>query len=279
MIRGNVVVTGASTGIGQATALRLARAGWHVLAGVRKAADGEALAAQVATIEPVLIDVADGATIAAAAEQVGGRPLTGLVNNAGIALGGPLEYFPIDDLRRQLEVNVVGLVATTQAMLPAIRRGTGRIVNIGSVGGRVSSGFVGPYNASKFALEALTDALRQELSPWGIRVVVVEPGAVSTPIWGKGADQVAAAADTLGPEAVERYGTAMRAFATLTTKLNKQGISPEKVAAVIEKALTTSRPRPRYLVGPDAHVQVAARAVLPARAMDALTIKLMGVDR
>jgi NAD(P)-dependent dehydrogenase (short-subunit alcohol dehydrogenase family) len=279
MVRGNVVVTGASTGIGQATAVRLAGAGWHVLAGVRKAPDGAALVAQAASIEPLIIDVADEASIAAAAEQVGDRPLSGLVNNAGIALGGPLEYFPVEDLRRQLEVNVVGLVATTQAMLPAIRRGTGRIVNMGSVGGRVSSGFDGPYNASKFALEALTDSLRQELSPWKIRVIVVEPGAVSTPIWGKGADQVTAAADTLGPEAQQRYGSALAAFATLTAKLNRQGITPDKVAAVIQKALTTSRPRSRYLVGPDAHVQVAARAILPARAMDAVTIRMMGVGR
>jgi NAD(P)-dependent dehydrogenase (short-subunit alcohol dehydrogenase family) len=270
-----VLVTGASTGIGRATAEHLQSRGFHVIAGVRKEADGADLAAR--GIEIALIDVTDAATIDATAKQVGDRPLAGLVNNAGIAIGGPLEFMPIDKLRQQLEVNVVGLVATTQALLPALRRATGRVVNIGSVGGRVSSPFVGPYNASKHAVEAITDSWRQELAPWGIHVVVVEPGAVSTPIWAKGSEQVREAKESLPPEALDRYGRAMSAFDGIMAKMDRMGIGADKVAEVVEKALTSRRPRPRYLVGTDAHVQVGLKALLPARALDAATRKLLGV--
>lgn len=268
-----VLVTGASTGIGHATATHLRSRGWHVLAGVRRQQDGESLAAQ--GIEVVLLDVTDEASIAAAAKQVGERPLHGLVNNAGVAIGGPLEFLPVERLRQQLEVNVVGLVAVTQALLPALRRGTGRIVNIGSVGGRVASPFIAPYNASKHAVEAITDSLRQELAPWGMHVVVVEPGSVSTPIWAKGVEQVKEARETLPEEAVERYGAEMAAFDKIMQRMDRMGIPPVKVAQVVEKALTSSRPRPRYLVGPDAHVQVGLKTLLPTRVLDAATRKIM----
>jgi NAD(P)-dependent dehydrogenase (short-subunit alcohol dehydrogenase family) len=268
-----VLVTGASTGIGHATATHLRSRGWHVLAGVRRQADGEPLAEQ--GIEVVLLDVADEASVAAAAKQVGERPLHGLVNNAGIAVGGPLEYLPVERLRQQLEVNVVGLVAVTQALLPALRRGTGRVVNIGSVGGRVASPFIGPYNASKHAVEAITDAWRQELAPWGMHVVVVEPGSVSTPIWAKGTEQVKDQRETLPAEAIERYGKEMAAFDGIMARMDRMGIAPVKVASVVEKALTASRPRPRYLVGTDAHVQVGLKTLLPTRVLDAATRRLM----
>jgi NAD(P)-dependent dehydrogenase (short-subunit alcohol dehydrogenase family) len=242
---------------------------------VRRQQDGERLAA--AGAEVVLLDVTDEASVAAAAKQLGDRPLHGLVNNAGIAIGGPLEHLPLERLRQQLEVNVVGLVAVTQAVLPAIRKATGRVVNIGSVGGRVASPFVGPYNASKHAVEAITDAWRQELAPWGIRVVVVEPGAVSTPIWSKGVEQVKEARETLPPVAMEQYGKEIAAFDAIMARMDRMGIEPAKVARVVERALTAPRPRPRYLVGPDAHVQVGLKTLLPTRVLDAATRKLAGL--
>ena len=269
----NVLVTGASTGIGRTTAEHLKARGFHVIAGVRKEADGKALADQ--GIEIALIDVTDSATIEATAKQVGDRPLAGLVNNAGIPSGGPLEYLPLDKLRQVLEVNVIGLVATTQAMLPALRRGTGRVVNISSISGRVSSPFVGPYSASKFAVEALSDAWRQELAPWGLKVISVEPGSVATPIWTKAAGEVAEAQETYSPEALERYASAMTAMDGILARLDKMGIAPVRVAKVIEKALTVRNPRPRYLVGPDAHAQVGVKTLLPTRVLDRATAKLM----
>jgi NAD(P)-dependent dehydrogenase (short-subunit alcohol dehydrogenase family) len=271
----NVLVTGASTGIGRATAEHLKRRGFHVIAGVRKEADGKELADL--GIEIALIDVTDEATIAATAKQVGDRPLAGLVNNAGISIGGPMEFLPIDKLRQQLEVNVIGLVATTQAMMPALRLATGRVVNIGSVAGRVASPFVAPYNASKFAVEAITDAWRQELAPWGIKMIVIEPGSVSTPIWTKGAEQVAEARETLPVEALEKYGKAMSAFDGILARMDRMGIEPVKVAQLVEKALTARSPRARYLIGPDARMQVGLKTVLPTRAFDKAVEKLMGL--
>ena len=183
---GTVVITGASTGIGRATALRLARAGFDVLAGVRREEDGAALRGEDGRIEPVLVDVTDAGQVAGLAARVGGAPLAGLVNNAGIAVAGPLEGIPLDDVRRQYEVNVFGLLAVTQALLQSIRAGHGRIVNIGSIGGRINTPFVGPYSSSKAAVRSLSAALRRELRPWDIRVALVEPGALDTPIWRKG---------------------------------------------------------------------------------------------
>ncbi|MEK7693262.1 MAG: SDR family oxidoreductase, partial [Chloroflexota bacterium] len=184
----SVVITGASTGIGEACALHLDALGWRVFAGVRKGADGEALQRKAsARLIPVRIDVTDQASIASAcdavAQELGARGLDGLVNNAGIAVAAPLEFVPIDDLRRQLEINVIGQIAVTQAFLALIRTARGRIVNIGSVSGKLATPFTGPYSASKFAMEALTDALRIELRPWKIEVSIVEPGSIATPIW------------------------------------------------------------------------------------------------
>ena len=275
---GTVVVTGASTGIGRATALHLDGLGYEVLAGVRRDQDGDALrAAGSERLKALTLDVTEPASIEQAAKTVGQTPLAGLVNNAGIAIGGPLEYVQLDAVRRQFEVNVLGVLAVTQAFMPALRRGTGRVITVGSVGGRVSSPFVGPYSASKYAVEALTDALRQELRPWGMHVIVVEPGAVTTPIWGKGAEQVDDLAGSLDSEAQERYGPAMSSFGALMDKLDRRGIAPEKVARVVARALTAARPRTRYLVGPDARAQLALKTVLPDRVMDALTARFLGV--
>jgi len=183
----SALVSGASTGIGEACALHLDRLGWRVFAGVRRQADGERLQAQSsARLTPVSLDITDEAEVAAAAKAVAealdGGGLSGLVNNAGIGLGGPVEYLPLDHWRRQLEVNVLGQLAVTQALMPLIRNATGRIVFIGSISGRVATPMLAPYSASKHALEAICESMRHELRPFGIRTVLVEPGAIKTPI-------------------------------------------------------------------------------------------------
>ena len=261
-----VVVTGAAKGIGQATALHLAKLGFHVFAGVRKAADGAALQAQAgAGLTPVLLEVTASDQIAAAAQQisatVGAAGLYGLVNNAGMAVPAPLEYVPLDELRRQLEINVVGQVAVTQALLSLIRQARGRIVNVSSIGGRLASPLMGPYNMSKFAMEAMTDVLRQELQADGIAVVAIQPGAVATPIWSTAtatADQLLAA---MPPAMLERYSKLIEGIRKFAANGAKNGAPPQVVADAIAQALTAARPRTRYVVGRDA--QFAARFVAP----------------
>lgn len=271
--RGAVVVTGASSGIGEAAVQSLARLGFDILAGVRKDADGERLRAE--RIEPLRIDVTDADLIAAAAAQLGDRPLAGLVNNAGIAVTAPLEFVPLEELRRQLEVNLVGQVAVTQAFLPALRRGRGRIVNIGSIGGRVAAPLLGPYAASKFALEGITDALRRELRPWGIEVAIVEPSTIATPIWGKGAETGDAILAGLPPEAEQRYGRMIATMRAIAARGPSEGLPPQAVADVIVHALTARRPRTRYLVGRDAQVSARLAALLPDRLFDGLVARML----
>ena len=275
-----VLITGASTGIGRATAVRLAGGGWDVFAGVRRVEDGESVRAESPDrIHPVIVDVTDQATIDAAAlvvrEAVKGRGLAGLVNNAGITVQGPLEFLPLDDLRNQLEVNVVGQIAVTQAVMPEIRAATGRIVNMGSVGGRITHPFIGPYHASKFAIEALTAAMRKELRPWGIDVIVVEPGSMATEIWDKGDRGAGELLEKVGERGRELYGASLEKFRGLAAKAGERGRPPDAVAQVVEKALTAKRPRTRYLVGPDAKAQVALNTVLPARALDAVEARVL----
>ncbi|MCC6338554.1 MAG: SDR family NAD(P)-dependent oxidoreductase [Acidimicrobiia bacterium] len=280
-IGSTVLVTGASTGIGRATALRLAAAGWRVFAGVRRDADGRALAdASAGSLTPVVLDVTDPAQIAAAADSiadaVGGAGLAGLVNNAGIARGGPVEYLPVDDWRLQFEVNLFGQVAVTQAMMPLLRDARGRIVFIGSNSGRISTPMMAPYGASKFAIEALAASMRLELRPWGMKVVVVEPGAVKTAIWEKGralADELEA---VMPADAASRYGDQIAAIRKGIETQDRTGIPADRVAAVVEKALTADRPRARYQVGIDSHVSAAASRVLPDRLLDVAVAKLAG---
>lgn len=280
-IGSTVLVTGASTGIGRATALRLAAAGWRVFAGVRRDADGRALAdASAGSLTPVALDVTDPAQIAAAvdsiADAVGGAGLAGLVNNAGIARGGPVEYLPVDDWRLQFEVNLFGQVAVTQAMMPLLRDARGRIVFIGSNSGRISTPMMAPYGASKFAIEALAASMRLELRPWGMKVVVVEPGAVKTAIWEKGralADELEA---VMPADAASRYGDQIAAIRKGIETQDRTGIPADRVAAVVEKALTADRPRARYQVGIDSHVSAAASRVLPDRLLDVAVAKLAG---
>ena len=195
MATGIAIVTGASSGIGEATALHLRDLGFDVHAGVRRDEDAQRLAGL--GLQPLKLDVTDPDSIAAAATSIRGRPVAALVNNAGIAVSAPLELVPIDQLRNQMEINFIGQVAVTQALLPALRSARGRIVNVSSIGGRIALPLAGPYAASKFALEAATDSLRRELRHLGVKVIAVEPGGVKTPIWDKGsetADSMLAAA-------------------------------------------------------------------------------------
>jgi NAD(P)-dependent dehydrogenase (short-subunit alcohol dehydrogenase family) len=276
-VNGAVVITGASTGIGEATARRLVNKGFQVFAGVRKEADAERLRSAGAT--PVTIDVTDERSIAAAAEQVGEQlsgGLAGLVNNAGATLPGPVEFVTLDELRRQFEINTFGHVAVTQAFMPMLRRATGRIVFVGSVGGRTALPFIGPYAGSKAAIASLAVSLRQELAPWGMHVSVVEPGTVATPIWDKGDESVKRAVESMPPEGRERYGRSMEQGNETVLKLARRGVKPDRVARVIESALTSRRPRTRYLVG-DAWIQYPLSRLLPDRLFDRLVARQLGI--
>ncbi|MDO7881249.1 SDR family oxidoreductase [Salinibacterium soli] len=269
----SVLVTGASTGIGRATALRLDRAGFAVFAGVRRSEDAEALAADGSErLVPVLLDVTVDTQIAEAAaliaERVGDAGLDGLVNNAGIAAAAPLEFVPLDELRHQLEVNVVGQVAVTQSVLPLLRSARGRIVNVTSIGGIIAGGMLGPYNASKFALEAITHALRNELAPWGIEAIAIEPGQIATPIWSSASDRADRMLERMPGRAHELYGRAIAGARKYAKRAAESGISPDEVAAAIEKALTVRRPRTRYTVGTDALLGATLLARLPDRTRD-----------
>ncbi|MBI1259012.1 MAG: SDR family NAD(P)-dependent oxidoreductase [Chloroflexi bacterium] len=269
-----VVVTGASKGIGQATAVRLAKAGFIVFASVRKAADGEALRRENPAIRPLLIDVTDTQSIAEAAvqvrNQVAGSGLYGLVNNAGIAVAAPLEFLPLDDFRKQMEVNLVGQLAVTQAFLACLRQARGRIINVSSIGGRIAGPLMGAYHASKFALEGMSDSLRQQLAPWGMEVVVIEPGAIATPIWETGTQTADDLVNRMSPEVSELYGQQMAAGRSWAEQSAKNGAPADKVAQVIETALTHARPRTRYTVGTDALVGSRIIARLPDRLRDRL---------
>lgn len=278
--RDAVMITGASTGIGRATALYLAGKGLRVLAGVRKPADGERLVADGGDgIEPLIIDVADAESIEHATmdlgERLGGSRLRGLVNNAGIAVGGPQELLPLSEWRRQLEVNVFGLIDTTQRVLPHLLRDRGRVVNVGSIGGLVATPLMGPYAASKFAVEAITASLRMELAPFGVWAACVEPGAVKTEIWKKGDEQIGRFKSELPAEAMARYQPLTEAMERFSTRGKTQGVEPIRVARAVEHALLAKRPRTRYPVGPDARMLVALRWLLPDRALEWLMFKMM----
>lgn len=274
MSPGAVVITGASTGIGRACALRLDRGGFDVFAGVRKPADAEALTAEGSDrLRPLTIDVLDADSIASAAAEVNkatGGKLAGLVNNAGIALAGPIEGVDLNELRRQFEVNVFGQVAVTQAFLASVRAASGRVVFMSSIGGRNALPYISPYSASKHALEAIGDALRIEMRPFGVEVAIIEPGSVATPIWDKSGAEAVAAREEYGPEIERLYGERMDHMRALAEKTGKRGVDPDDVAKAVEHALTASKPRTRYVVGTEAKVQLKLSAALPRRTMDRL---------
>jgi NAD(P)-dependent dehydrogenase (short-subunit alcohol dehydrogenase family) len=272
--RGLVIVTGASSGIGEAIALHLHDGGFSVLAGVRRDEDAERLRSRGLT--PIRLDVTVSEQLAAARAEVGDRPLAGLVNNAGILSGGPLEFVPIDDLREQLEVNVVGQVAVTQAFIGGLRAGRGRIVNVGSISGRLATPMIGPYVAAKFALEGLTDTLRRELALQGIDVIMIEPGGVKTPLIGRASQWVEQLYGDSPPELAQRYGAMLTVMLEHTNKIDRQtGIDASAVAEVVGKALTVRRPRTRYLVGRDAIIQATMAKLLPDRVLDRLLLSLI----
>jgi NAD(P)-dependent dehydrogenase (short-subunit alcohol dehydrogenase family) len=277
---GAVVVTGASTGIGRATALLLDAEGYRVFAGVRKEADARELGKDGSDrLTPVTIDVTDASQIESArqevADAVGEAGLVGLVNNAGVGGGGPIEFMPLDELRNTLEVNLIGQVAVSQAFIPLIRRGKGTIVFIASIGGRVASPFMSPYNTSKFAIEALGESLRHELRPWGIDVAVVEPGSIDTEIWTKGNEQLREQLGEMPEDARRLYGRQVTRFGEVLNETASRGIAPEKVAEVIHKAIASDKPRHRYLVGTDAKIGARLKGTLPDRTFSKLAARQM----
>jgi NAD(P)-dependent dehydrogenase (short-subunit alcohol dehydrogenase family) len=276
----SVLVTGASTGIGRATALHLDASGWKVFAGVRKPEDAESLReAASSRLAPVFLDVTVADQIAAAAELIeqeseGG--LDGLVNNAGVAIPGPLETVPIEDFRRQLEVNLVAYVAVTQALLEQIRRAEGRVVFVSSIGGRIAFPFGGPYHASKFGTEAIGDVFRQELRPWGLKVSIVEPGSIDTPIWERG-QRMGEEIEAKSPRTNLLYGAAIEKFRRVIEDTAERGIPPEKVATAIAHALESSRPRARYLVGLDAKLQARLKPLIPTSVFDRIVARQLNL--
>ncbi|HZO93152.1 MAG TPA: SDR family oxidoreductase [Candidatus Baltobacteraceae bacterium] len=259
-----VLVTGASSGIGEDAARALARRGFVVYAGVRNDADAARVATLHENVRPVLLDVTDATQIAAAAQVVRERgvPLRALVNNAGVPVAGPLEYLPVEDLRRQFEINVVGQLAVTQAMLPFLRATRGRLVFIGSASGRITAPFLGPYSASKFALRALTDALRLELRTAGIAVSLIEPGSVKTPIWRKGRESRESLLTRLPAEAHERYGAALEKLFAATMHEEQRAMPVETVTAAVVAAITSANPRANAILGAAAKAG-AVLAMLP----------------
>jgi len=257
------LVTGASSGIGRACATHLASRGFAVLAGVRNVADAPP------NTEPIRLDVTRAEDIAAAAERVG-TSLHALVNNAGIAVNGPIEVVPVEDWRHQLEVNLIGQVAVTRALLPALLNARGRIVNMSSISGRNALPLLGPYAASKFALEAFNDTLRREVGPHGVKVACVEPGIIVTPVWAKSRATGEGLVDAMPTDARRRYETMINAVRGFAERAERDGLPPEAVAEVVGHAVTARRPRTRYVVGREARVRVALGRLLPDRAMDAL---------
>lgn len=280
-----VVVTGASSGIGEACVATLIAAGFHVFGSVRKSEDAARLTERFGDVfSPLVFDVADAEAVAGAGAQVAARlgqaALAGLVNNAGIAVPGPLLHLPLDELRRQIEVNVIGQLAVTQAFAPLLgagrepRRGPpGRIVNMSSISGRLAAPFLGAYAASKFAFEALSDALRRELMIYGVDVIVIEPGMIATPIWDKAeAADFSSFADTV-------YGPAAREMRTLAVAEGRAAPGPELVAAAVLRALTAPRPPLRIPVVGNRLMDFTLPLLLPGRLIDWLVARRLGLKR
>jgi len=280
--QGTVLITGASTGIGQACALLLDRLGFSVFAGVRQDIDAQTLQQKASQrLIPIFLDVTDAESIASVVEKVtntvGNVGILGLVNNAGIAVPGPLELLPIAEFQHQMNVNVTGQLAVTQAFLGLLRQGRGRIVNMGSIAGRSPTPFLGAYNASKFALEALTDVMRMELKPWGISVSIIEPGSIATPIWNKSLTQAEIGQDSLPESALDLYGQAMNTVRQKMQTIAARGISADIVAQAVVHALTAKQPKTRYLIGQDAKIQAVLKHILPDKLHDRLILYSMGL--
>lgn len=269
--RGTVVITGASTGIGEATALHLASLGYRVLAGVRQQADFERLRAIGRGIEPVILDVTNEEHIAALAELVDRTEpagLTALVNNAGIGAPGPIEAVAPQEWRDVMEVNVIGVVAVTQALLPSLLRAGGRVVNMGSGGGKVAFPLFGPYNTSKFAIEGFTDVLRREVGPHGVKVALIQPGIIATPIYAKHMPISYERMNAMSPEVLSRYRRQLDSAHRSAEEAPDTGMPPIVVAEAVAKAVGSRFPRPRYVVGRDSRIAVVCARFLPDRLID-----------
>jgi NAD(P)-dependent dehydrogenase (short-subunit alcohol dehydrogenase family) len=279
----SVVITGSSSGIGRACALMLDCNGFRVFAGVRKEADGDALhVAASESLTPVHIDVTDAASIQAMCDQVkaavGDAGLQGLVNNAGTTLPRPIEYLRLEDFRHQLEVNLVGPLAVTQALLPLLLLGRGRIVNVTSAAGKAGVPLMAPYVAAKHGLEGLSDVLRLELAPLGVQVAIIEPGFVSTAMRGKLEHDTEEAVRALPDEGRRRYGGQLTAVAESISKHAAQGSDPDVVAADVLHALTSAKPRTRYPSGAGAKRMLFMRRILPDRRFDRIILRAGGLD-
>ncbi len=278
----SVVLTGASTGIGAACAVALDRRGFRVFAGVRSDADGERLKRETsARLVPLRLDVTDARQIAEAArhvgEAVGPGGLDGLVNNAGIVVAGPWELLAIEELRKQLEVNVIGPAAVTQALLPLLRTARGRIVLMGSVSGKVAAPYLGPYAVSKYGLEAMADSLRVELRHWGIAVSLVEPGSVKTPIWDKATEQAEQLSARVPTEAWTLYAEDMEQMRHATKALAARGMPVARVVEAVEHALTARKPKTRYPLGLQTRLAVSVFQLVADRTRDWIVRRELGL--
>jgi NAD(P)-dependent dehydrogenase (short-subunit alcohol dehydrogenase family) len=273
-----VLITGSSRGIGRAAVERLTREGWNVIAGVRREADGTALVDELGDrVRPIVLDVTDSEQVLALNTQLP-ESLDAVVNNAGVVVGGPVEALSLDELRQQLEVNVVGQVAVTQAVLPRLRRSAGRIVFVSSLSGRIVTPMTGAYNASKFAIEAIADALRMELWPWHIAVSVVEPAQTDTDMWRKADDHLEQSVASVAPEHRALYAQHIDGFRRSIPKSQRMAAPPQRVADIILRALTDRRPRPRYIVGAMPRAQYAVAKRMPTPVLDAMMRRQSGIS-
>lgn len=275
-----VLITGASTGIGAAAALDLDRCGFRVFAGVRKTEDGERLRAQASErLTPVLIDVTDLDSVRRTAEQiaaaVGDAGLWGLVNNAGVAVAGPLELIPLDVIRQQFEVNVIGHIAVIQAMLPMIRHARGRIVNIGSLNGFFSPPFFAPYSATKYSMEAITQSLRMELKKWGIWVTIIDPANIATQIWDRSRKLGDACLAEASPESVALYANEIKTLQGVAESLASNCISMSRLLRFLRHSLRSRYPLRRYLVGVNAYALFIGSKFFPAWLLDWIVGKIL----
>ena len=275
----SVLITGASRGIGRAATIRLAADGWDVIAGVRREDDGAALVSDAGDrVRPIVLDITDDKDLAGL-EAVLPTRLDAVVNNAGIVVGGPIEGLSLGELRRQFDVNVTGQVAVTQAALPRLRAATGRIVFVSSLSGRISTPMTGAYNASKFALEAVADALRMELRPWGISVILVEPAQTDTDMWRTAGDVLEQTVGDLTPNHRQLYERHIAGARKGIPRSQKMAAPVDGAAATIAFALTARRPRARYIVGTAPKLMNALVHLLPTPARDAVLAASSGIPR
>jgi NAD(P)-dependent dehydrogenase (short-subunit alcohol dehydrogenase family) len=282
--KGAVLVTGAASGMGRACVLKLDQAGYRVFAGVRKEQDAQDLK-RIASerLTPIILEITNETSLANAVktvtEAVGGDGLVGLVNNAGIAVPAPIELIPLADLRRQMEINVIAQVAVTQAFLPLLRKAKGRIINLGSVGGKITVPFAGALCASKYAMESINDALRMELYPWGIHVSLIAPGSIHTPAVEKLARDTEEMIRKFSPEGQKRYADTFRTFVDAFVRQEAAGSSPEVMAEAVLHALTAKVPRTRYPVGHRSRLLPLLARELPTRLLDQVRFRLFGLPR